>query len=214
MSAHEIRGPGRKPALLAAAVLALTFVLLAVLVALGRADRADGALANLADADAPHVVETLALETTALGGVAGGAALLLVSTGFLWVQRRRRSILYLWTVFLGAGILAWGVKAGMDRPRPETEGWRVPSATYSSFSSGHATRGAALFAALALLIGRPLRGVQRALVFTAALLALLSVGASRVYLGVHYPTDVLGGMALGLAWAAACAAFLRPVESG
>jgi undecaprenyl-diphosphatase len=213
MNAPEPAGspPRTRAATIVAAVLALLFAAIAALVARGRADAADDALASAAAVPAPHLLETVALEITALGGIAVGVVLLAVVSGLLWGQRRRRSIVYLWTVFLGAGLLAWGAKGLMDRPRPDEAAWRVPSATYSSFPSGHATRGAAVFAALALLIAQPLGGRGRALVVGAGLATILAIAASRVFLGVHYPTDVLGGAALGMAWAAACSVFLRPL---
>jgi undecaprenyl-diphosphatase len=113
------------------------------------------------------------------------------------------------TVLL-ADISSEGLKDLYGRPRPEL----VPHGSYvysASFPSGHSTLSAATFMTLAVLIAslEPNRGTKR-MVFILAALLVLGIGFSRVYLGVHWPSDVLAGWCLGAAWAlAAWTALLR-----
>jgi undecaprenyl-diphosphatase len=103
-----------------------------------------------------------------------------------------------------------GLKDFYGRPRPEL----VPHGSYvysASFPSGHSTLSAAVYLSLAMLISslEPERGTKR-LVFTLAGLLVLGIGFSRVYLAVHWPSDVLAGWSLGAAVAlAAWVALLR-----
>ena len=100
--------------------------------------------------------------------------------------------------FLVADLIKWGV----DRVRPNLD--RLTGFGGSSFPSGHATAAAATFAAFALLVGRRRSVATRALLAAAAVALAVSIGWSRVMLGVHWMTDVLAGLALGWAWFALC----------
>jgi undecaprenyl-diphosphatase len=113
------------------------------------------------------------------------------------------------TVLL-ADLSSEGLKLVYSRPRPDL----VPHGSYvysASFPSGHSTLSAATFLTLAMLIAslEPNRGTK-VMVYVLAFALVLSVGVSRVYLGVHWPSDVLAGWCLGAAWAlAAWIALLR-----
>ena len=149
----------------------------------------------------PEWVQTAMRDLTALGGT---AVLLILTAGVLgyFVLRREYHLaaLLLLTV-AGGGLLSNSLKYAFDRPRPEL----VPALTFylaPSFPSGHSTLAAATYLTLGSLIARAQRD-RRLKVYTillATLLALL-VGFSRVYLGVHWPSDVLGGWLLGALWA-------------
>jgi membrane-associated phospholipid phosphatase len=110
---------------------------------------------------------------------------------------------FLLAVILGDKLLTAGVKELIDRARPEIES--VAATLGPSFPSGHTTTAAASWAAFALVAGRWWgRGSWPALAGAAVGIAV-AVALSRVFLDVHWLTDVLGGLALGWAWFAACA---------
>lgn len=159
-----------------------------------------------ADPLGPAWVEEMARDVTGLGGIGVLTFLTLAAAGLLWLQRRRWTALYVLGA-VGSGVtLSNAAKAFFDRPRPDL----VPhgSLVYTaSFPSGHSLMAAVVYLTLAALVARsfPERRL-RAYVVALAILVTLAVGASRVYLGVHWPTDVLAGWAAGGAWALACAA--------
>jgi undecaprenyl-diphosphatase len=121
--------------------------------------------------------------------------------GFLLARRPRSA-----AILLGFALFAWGfssaAKAIVHRPRPDVA-WRLISLpTNKSFPSGHALNAMTDYVLIALLVSRGLRRRgQRQLIIAAGLTVGLLVGFSRPYLGVHYPTDVLGGWTAGLACA-------------
>jgi membrane-associated phospholipid phosphatase len=100
----------------------------------------------------------------------------------------------------GAMLISDWVKLLVSRPRPPVE--HLQAVTSSSFPSGHATQASAFWFSLVFVL--PRAGASPKLTRIAAGLALLivlAVAASRVYLGVHYPSDVVAGMVLGTGWA-------------
>lgn len=133
----------------------------------------------------------------------------------LYVRRRTRSwsvMAHLAASLAGAVALYDVVKPLVGRPRPQV-GQLVATATGYAFPSGHATQTAAVAVTLAILASsRSPRWSRKVAIWTAAVLASLSVGFSRVYLGVHWPTDVLAGLSLGALWAAMCAIALHRPE--
>src|SRR5690606_15656210 len=159
-----------------------------------------------ADPLGPAWVAEMARDVTGLGGIGVLTFLTLAAAGLLWLQRRRWTALYVLGA-VGSGVtLSNAAKAFFDRPRPDL----VPhgSLVYTaSFPSGPSLMAAVVYLTLAALVARsfPERRL-RAYVVALAILVTLAVGASRVYLGVHWPTDVLAGWAAGGAWALACAA--------
>jgi undecaprenyl-diphosphatase len=112
--------------------------------------------------------------------------------------RRQWDALGLVVVITGAALLATVIKPIVCRPRPPVK----PVAQVSSFSfpSEHAAQAAAIYLALALLVGARWPAVWRCLLVAAAIVLAVVVSASRLYLGVHYPTDVAAGLLLGWAW--------------
>ncbi len=130
-----------------------------------------------------------------------------VLVGAVDVLRRRRwsGAAFLLTVVVGHNLLANGVKLLVRRDRPPISPPLHPGTGYS-YPSGHTAAAAATYAALALLLGRGCRWPVRFLLALAAAAVTLDVALSRVLLGVHWLTDVVGGAMLGLGWFAVCAA--------
>jgi membrane-associated phospholipid phosphatase len=117
----------------------------------------------------------------------------------LWRSLGLRSWVPLIAV-VGADALQNAVKALVDRPRPSVT--HLEHVTSSSFPSGHATQSTAFLVALLALVCVGRSGRLRAATTVLAVVLACAIGASRVYLGVHYPTDVVAGIILGGAWAA------------
>lgn len=141
-------------------------------------------------------------DLTALGGYAV-LTLLTITAALYRLLRNDRAAALVIVAAVGSGaILGNLLKHGFDRPRPDIVE-HLTHAASSSFPSGHATLAAVTYLTLGALIarGQP-DGRLKALVLGGAILITLLVGFSRVYLGVHWPTDVLAGWCLGAAWAA------------
>ena len=162
--------------------------------------------AGAADWGARHATaaSTRALAWCTQLGATLTVAALAAAAGILdWARRRRLAALgFLVTVVWGQNLVANGVKLLVDRPRPPVP--HLVPATGFSFPSGHAAAAAATWSALALLAGRGRRWPVKAWLGTAAAAVTVAVGASRVLLGVHWLTDVVGGAALGFGWFLAC----------
>lgn len=152
----------------------------------------------------PVWVEELARDVTALGGVGILTFLVLAAAGFLWLQRKRRLTVFL-LVSVTTGIaLSQMLKSGFDRPRPELISHEAAVYT-ASFPSGHSLMAAIVYLTLAVLLSRTLeRKAAKAYVISLATVLVIAVGISRLYLGVHWPTDVLAGWIVGSGWALLC----------
>lgn len=157
-----------------------------------------------ADPIGPIWVEEVARDVTALGSTAILAYVTLAVCGFLALSGRRSAALLVAVSIGGGALLSSVLKFGFDRPRPDL----VPHAVevYSaSFPSGHAMLSAVTYLTLGALIARvEPRWRTKIFVIGLAVVTTLLVGVSRIYLGVHWPTDVLGGWCLGAAWAMVC----------
>lgn len=126
------------------------------------------------------------------------------AAGFLWVRRRRAAILIVVTM-LGVVFLDHSLKLVFQRTRPVPFfGLETPSSY--SFPSGHSLASFCFYGALAALLAvRTRRLVLRVLIWISGAAVILTVGLSRIYLGVHYPSDVLAGYAAGFVWVVAVA---------
>ncbi|MDN3566606.1 phosphatase PAP2 family protein [Paeniroseomonas aquatica] len=165
------------------------------------------ALRQPGDAAQPIGPPWLALamrDLTALGGIPVLGLLSLVALGYLLLARQGRAALLLLVSLPGGLLLNTLLKQGFDRPRPALVAHLVDVQTLS-FPSGHAMLSAVGYLTLgALLAGAAAQRRQQGYIMGAAVLLVLLIGASRVYLGVHWPTDVLAGWCLGAAWAMGC----------
>jgi undecaprenyl-diphosphatase len=160
--------------------------------------------ANPDDPIGDHRVEELARDVTGFGSTVVVSFLTIAVAGFLLLQRKWHLAAYLLGAVATGIVLGSLLKAGFDRPRPDLVA-HGQSVYTSSFPSGHSMMSAVGFLTLgAILAGSlPSRAIRLYVIGLAALLTA-AVGVSRVYLGVHWPTDVLAGWAAGTAWALAC----------
>lgn len=159
---------------------------------------------DLSDPIGPGWFEEAARDVTGLGGTTVLAFVTFAVVIFLFMVRKSASALFVIFATIGGLFLSNLLKYLFERPRPDL----VPHATEvytASFPSGHAMLSAVTYLTLGALLARfqPSRRVKGFFLSLAVILTL-AVGASRVYLGVHWPTDVLAGWCIGAAWAALC----------
>ncbi|WFM70473.1 phosphatase PAP2 family protein [Halomonas sp. CKK8] len=195
------------------------FVELAEEVAEGETRSIDEALllslrnpADHADPLGPGWVEELGRDFTALGGVGVLVLVSLGALGYLLLARHYRAALFAAVAVPGGMLLSTLMKAGFDRPRPDLVPHEAIVYT-ASFPSGHAMMSAVTYLTLAALLIRVQPELKlKAYILALAMLLTLLVGMSRVYLGVHWPTDVLAGWTAGAAWAALCWLAMRWIQ--
>lgn len=159
---------------------------------------------NLSDPLGPLWLEEAGRDITALGGVAVLALLTLaILVYFLLLEKPRNAFFVAVSVF-GGSLMSLLFKMGFDRPRPNL----VPheSHAYSaSFPSGHSMMSAVVYLTLGALLARIHdRYALKVYFLVLAVLLTGAVGVSRVYMGVHWPTDVLAGWSAGAVWAVCC----------
>jgi undecaprenyl-diphosphatase len=192
-------------------VLLLAFVVLAGIVAEGSTAALDTRILrslrtpnDLAVPIGPHWVELMMLDLTAVGGPTVLSLVVLMIAGFLFVERRYRMALGVLATSFGGMLATEMLKQMFDRPRPSV----VPhlrEVTSSSFPSGHAMQSAIVYLTLGAMLMRIVEGrMAKLYVLAMAVFLSLIVGCSRIYLGVHYPTDVIGGWIIGFVWALFC----------
>lgn len=157
--------------------------------------------ANVSDPLGPRWLEETVRDFTALGSTGVLVFITLGVAGFLVQQREYRMTWLVIMAIAGGMLLTTVMKEGFGRPRPDLVP-HIGFVTAASFPSGHAMVSAATYLTLgALLAKRQSRRRLKLYLLSLAVILTLAIGASRVYLGVHWPTDVLAGWAAGAVWA-------------
>ena len=152
----------------------------------------------------PAWLEGSLIDLTALGGPTVLTLVVLAVAGFLLLQTRYRTALFVAITWLSGELVNTTMKYAFNRPRP-TIVPHLREAFSSSFPSGHAMESAIVYLTLGTILMRVAeRRITKIYCLGSAILLTVLVGASRVYLGVHYPTDVIGGWTIGFAWASIC----------
>lgn len=152
----------------------------------------------------PHWLVEAARDVTSLGSVTVLALIVVVVTGLVLSLRQKREALVLLVAAGGGLALTNGLKDLFGRERPEAI-YRAMDVTRSSFPSGHAMLSAVVFLTLgAICAGYARRPLVKTYIMSTAMTLTVLIGVTRVYLGVHWTTDVLAGWSVGAAWATAC----------
>ena len=152
----------------------------------------------------PDWLAEVGRDLTALGGVTVLTLLTFAVAGFLRLRKMHGAMWLVLLAALGGLLTTTLLKSLFERPRPSLAP-HLSKVYTSSFPSGHSMLSATVYLTLGTLLGRFVQ--QRALkayFLIVALMLTFLVGVSRVYMGVHYPTDVLAGWAAGLTWALVC----------
>jgi len=193
----------------AIAVMVISFLVLASEVAEAETETMDHAiLRSMRDADGdpvgPRWFERAVVNLSALGSGAVATLIVILAAGYLFLAKRPRHAALVIVCALGTSLAVTTLKAGYERPRP-TVVEAIQEEVGLSFPSGHTFLASALYPTLGALAAGTLRRRRLQIyVFAAAAVLALLIGFTRVYIGVHHPTDVLAGWCLGLAWAIAC----------
>jgi undecaprenyl-diphosphatase len=198
-------------AVILAASLLFAFARLANAVARGRTHAFDEWLiialrtpGDLADPIGPKWIEEMMRDFTALGSTGVLTLMVLTIAGFLVMTRKEHAALFVLVSVAGGVLIGQTLKWAYARPRPDLVPHGAEVFT-SSFPSGHSMMAAVTYLTLGALLARTQAGRRvKTYVLVVAVLLTMLVGVSRVYLGVHWPTDVLAGWALGGTWALIC----------
>jgi undecaprenyl-diphosphatase len=159
---------------------------------------------NLSEPIGPVWLQIMFRDITALGGYAVVTLISLAVIGYLLMDGKRAAALLVLVSVGGGAVLSNLLKFAIERPRPDLVA-RLIEVNTPSFPSGHATLAAVTYLTLGALLSRvEARRRAKIYVLTVAVALTFLIGVSRIYLGVHWPTDVLAGWCLGAAWAMLC----------
>lgn len=163
----------------------------------------------------PLWLQAAARDVTSLGSTAVLTILTLAALGFLMLKRAWTAVVLLAASVIGGTLISTALKNLIERPRPDFAAAVAQTQTYS-FPSGHAFLSAVVYLTIGALLARVQRRIEVQIYILSIAVALtLLVGSSRVYLGVHWPTDVIAGWCAGAAWSLICwsiAAWLQARE--
>lgn len=150
----------------------------------------------------PAWMETALVDITALGSPVVLGLIVVIITGYLLLEARYKTALIVAMTAITSEVLDEFLKLVFARPRP-TVVPHLRTVVTASFPSGHAMESAIIYLTLGALLMRVVEGrLTKIYTMAVAMFLTLLVGVSRVFLGVHYPTDVVGGWMLGFLWAA------------
>ena len=152
----------------------------------------------------PAWLQEVARDVTSLGSIVVLAIITFAAVGYLLLARKQAAAWLMLIAVFGGVALNDLLKAAFARPRPDIVTHAVRVFT-TSFPSGHASLSAITYLTVGALLAQS-QSSRKVSIYFMALAAFLTVivGTTRIYLGVHYPTDVLGGWCIGAAWAMAC----------
>jgi len=202
--------------LVAGALIAIAgtyaFAKIAQLVRGGYTQRFDETVLRWMQAHQTPWLEALMIEVTMLGTWIVVLSIVSIAGLFLWLTRHRYSAVLLLVATAGGIGLNNILKVGFSRPRPHIFEWGTTASSWS-FPSGHAMSATVVYVTVAYLAARlQKKYVARLATLVIAAVIVATICFSRLYLGVHYPSDVIAGVIIGLSWAAFCMATLEAIQ--
>ena len=200
-------------------VIAITFGTLASIATAGNTLSFDrwliAWLRNPADSSVPigpRWFRSTMLALTAWGNTASLTVLTAIVAGYLLVMRKAATAVYLVSATAGGALLNSTLKSIIERPRPDIVTHLV-EVNSASFPSGHAMNSAVVFLTLGAVLSRiHTQRRVRSYILAVAISLTVTIGFSRVYLGVHWPSDVLAGWMVGAVWATLCWVLARRLQ--
>ena len=160
----------------------------------------------------PVWLKATAIDITALGGVTVLTLVTVLVVGYLVADRKAYVALFVAAAIASGAVVNSGLKAFFVRARPEVVPHLV-EVTSASFPSGHAMNSAMVYLTLAALVARSREHVTvRLYLLSIAILVTMLVGTTRVYLGVHWPSDVIAGWCIGAIWAVLCSLIAKSLQ--
>jgi undecaprenyl-diphosphatase len=188
------------------------FAKLAELVQRGYTQRFDDAVLRWMQHHQTPWVESLMVEITMLGTWIVVLSIVGIAALFLWLTRHKYSAGLLLVATAGGIGLNNILKVGFSRPRPHIFEWGTTASSWS-FPSGHAMSATVVYMTVAYLAARLQKSRWARLATLAVAGWIIAVICfSRLYLGVHYPSDVMAGVIIGLSWASFCMATLEAIQ--
>ena len=182
-----------------AIICAVLFLVLAALVIAGVTSPFDTAFRDVLHRMGSGALTQVALIFTFIGSAWIWGPATVIAAGVLWIFARRHAAVGVLACMAGAVLLDNGLKLAFHRARPI--GFFIPDPRTYSVPSGHALFAACFYGALATVLAVELRSIAVwRVLWTGAVVAIVCIGWSRIYLGVHYPSDVIGGYLAGAAW--------------
>jgi undecaprenyl-diphosphatase len=199
--------------LVAGAIIAIVatmgFAELAEHVLAGGTQAFDVAILQWLHAHQSPLLTSIMVEMTYLGTGTVVLTVVGVTALFLWHTEHKHSARLLLAATIGNILLNGALKLVYHRQRPSVFAWQT-TAVSSSFPSGHAMSATVVYGTVAYLLMRLQKHTwAKMMTLSGAIILILLICLTRLYLGVHYPSDVLGGIIVGLAWAAFCMATLE-----
>ena len=153
------------------------------------------------------VLDAVMLKITTLGNPEFVVVVVVFSLGWLWWRQRRLEAKVFAIACLGALILNQGLKLCFAKPRPQLWTHLIAESSFS-FPSGHALGSLVLYGFLAYVLAMQFPRSAH-WIYSIAAVIIAAIGASRLYLGVHWPTDVVAGYAVGFLWLMVCITMIR-----
>ena len=147
-------------------------------------------------------LDRIVLFFTSLGNPPTVVSIFIITSAWLLLKRRYSDAIRFAIVCAGGVAINQGMKLFFAKPRPELWARLITDLTFS-FPSGHAVGSMVVYGFIAYILAKELQRYKR-YIYAIASMIIIAIGLSRLYLGVHYPTDIIAGYGIGILWLTTC----------